>query len=471
MASGDALGRIAAFAAGWYVARTMGPEMFGVMTFAQAVVLYFTHLAACGVDLTGIRDVALDPTKVRTLVPSLLSFRTLVSAGLVVLLASFALLALPLLDGVVLALYSLTLFGHGPNAKLALLGLSRAKPVAIARTAGEVLYVVLVLAFAHQRGDIVYVPWAQALGDILAVLLMFFALKRMGHAMPVELDWPAVKPVLQRSFPLVLNILLGLMIFNSDLIALRFCRDRTTVGWYSASYQLISFLINMAWAYSYSLLPALTQATPENGERHALYQTSLAQSFAVGLPLAVGGSLLAAPLIALVFGAAYEPSGPPLAILICSLPFMLYKDVAMIALIVSGREKTVMRMTAIAVVFNLVLIALVIPKYGMLGAASATLATEVLRAVLAAYYVKKEGFAVVHPRRLWKSALAALVMAGVLIALHGQPLFVALFAALRYATLAYLATLLALGALAYLGTLLALGGIELRRGSIPALSV
>lgn len=455
LASGDAVARMVAFVAGIWVARRLGAEMFGVMAFGQAVVLYFTHLAACGVDLTGIRDVAQDPERARSHAPSILTFRTLVSFGLMLVLSLGAAFLLPPLDAWVVALYALTLFGHGPNPKFVLMGLSRPAPVAWARTAGELLYVVLVFAFARQRTDLVYVPWAQALGDVLAMILMLIALKRMSYAMPLELDWPKVKPLFVSSFPLVLNILLGLLIFNSDLIVLRFFRDTTTVGWYSASYQLISFLINMAWAYSYSLLPSLAQARADTGERAALYQTSLAQSFAVGLPIAVGGGVLSSVLIALVFGAEYHASGAPLAILIGAIPFMLYKDVAMIAMIVHGRERAVLTMTAIAVVFNLAANLLVIPRYGMIGAASTTLATEVLRCVLAAAYVRRDGFALVSARRLWKSILAAATMAAALVPLLAQPVWITL----------------PTGVVVYAFVLFATGALELRRGSWPALRV
>lgn len=455
LASGDALGRVIAFLAGVYIARELGAEMFGVMAFGQAVVLYFTHLAACGVDLTGIRDVAADPRRADTLAPSILGVRTLVSAALAALLIAGALTLLPPLDAAVVALYAFTLFGHGPNPKFVLMGLSRPAPVALARTAGELLYVVLVLSFVRQRTDLVFVPWAQALGDVLAVLLMLLALRRMGHRLPFALDWSKVKPLFTSSFPLVLNILLGLLIFNSDLLVLRAFRDTATVGFYSASYQLISFLINMAWAYSYSLLPALTQARPENGERRELYLSSLAQSLAVGVPIAVGGGVLANALIALVFGAQYEPSATPLAVLIASLPFMLYKDVAMVALVVAGREKAVLRMTAFAVVFNLLANLIVIPRYGMVGAAATTLATEVLRAALAAACVRADGLPLLPARRAWKCLVAAALMAAVLV----------------LAPTPHVLAAIPIGALVYVLALALLGAIELRRGALPALRI
>jgi len=378
-----------------------------------------------------------------------------VSFGLFVTLTAVALAAFPPLEAAVLALYAATLFGHGPNPKFVLVGLSKPVPVAVTRTIGEVVYAALVFVFVRQRTDVVWVPWAQAIGDILAVLLALAWLRRIGHRTPLELDWKVARPLLARSFPLVLNILLGLAIFNCDLIVLKFFRGNAMVGWYSASYQLISFLINMAWAYSHSLLPALTQASRETGERETLYQTSLAQSFAVGLPIAVGGGMLASALIALVFGEKYEPSGAPLAILIASIPFMLYKDVAMIAMIVSGRESAVLRMTAIAVVFNLVGNVLVIPRFGMLGAASTTLATEVLRMGLAAAYARRDGFALLRVQRIGKSLLAAGAMALTLYFVADAPVWISVPA----------------GAATYLVTLTLLGGVVLRRSAPPALNV
>jgi O-antigen/teichoic acid export membrane protein len=455
LASGDAVGRVVAFLAGVWIARRLGASAFGIFSFAQAVVLYFTHLTACGVDLTGIREIASDPSRARTLAPSLLTFRMLVAAGLIAILAAAAFALLPFLDAVVLALFGATMLGHASSPKFVLMGLSRPGPVAAARVAGEALYALLVWSLVRERLDLVWVPWAQAAGDVLASLWMLVALSRAGSPMPVELDWRAAKPLLARSFPLVLNILLGLLIYNSDLLVLRHWRDTTTVGWYSASYQLISFLINMAWAYSHSLLPSLTEARADTGERRALYQTSLAQTFAVALPIAVGGALLSGGLIELVFGADYARSAAPLAILIASVPFLLHKDVAMVAMIVAGREAAILRITVIAVAFNLVGNLLVIPTWGMLGAASTTLATEVLRAVLTAAAVRREGLAPLHPSRAARSLVAACVMAGVLLALGPAPVLV----------------LVAAGAAAYAIALFLLGGIELRRGALPALRV
>jgi O-antigen/teichoic acid export membrane protein len=417
-------------------------------------VLYFTHLAGCGVDLPGMREVADDPRRVDELGPSVLTARLAVSAVLALLLAGGALLFLPQPEAGVLALYALTLLSVGPNPRWIQLGLSRPRSVAIARTAGEATFLALVLLLVREPADIAAVPWAQFLGDALATAVLLVWLRRQGVALPLRVDWERVKPLFRRSFPLVLNILLGLLIFNSDLIFLWLFREPATVGWYTASYQLISFLINIAWAYSHTLLPALTQAARVPGERERLYASSVAQAFAVGLPVAAGGALVAPQIIALVFGAQYEPAALPLAILLGTVPFMLFKDVGTVALIVSGREGTVMRMTAAAMVLNVLLNALVIPRYGMVGAACTTLATEVFRAALAVVCVRAQGWPAVPPSRLWRSAVAASAMVAALVVMAPLSLWLAL----------------ALGAATYTAALALTGGIRFA-GGLPALRV
>lgn len=455
LASGDALARFIAFGAGVYVARTLGPAMYGVVGFASAVVLYFHHLSGCGIELPEVRDVARAPERIRDVVPDLLTARLVISVGLCALLFTGALSFLPSPEAEVLALYSLTLIAVGPNPRFVWLGLSRTRPVAIARTLGELLFLCTVLWLVHARADLIFVPWAQFLGDALAAAVMLVWLKRSGMPFPVRVRWSVVAPVLRRSFPLVVNVIVGLMIFNSDLIFLWFFRGQDSVGHYNAAYQLISFLINMASAYAFSLLPALSAAADDQRERDRLYATSQAQVFAVGLPVAVGGALVAQRIIRTIFEVEFAPAGPALAVLVASVPLLLYRDVGSMALIVAGREKTVMRVTSLALVCNLALNFYVIPRHGIVGAAATTLFTELVRSVLTAVVVGREGWPRLALARMWKPLLAAGAMAGALVAMPDLNLFAAL----------------PLGAASYALALAALGGVELRGGGLPTLRV
>jgi O-antigen/teichoic acid export membrane protein len=353
----------------------------------------------------------------------------------------------------VFSVYGLTLIAIALSTRWIHLGLERARAVAVARTLGECLYLVLVLLFVHRFQDLVLVPAAQLAGDVLAALLLWIGIRGLGWRPTPSFSLAQAKPVLQRSWPMVANVLLGLTIYNSDLIFLRVFAGRETVGLYSAAYQLISFLINMAAAYSLTLLPALTRACADPGARDRLYRSAFGQSFAVALPIAVGGALVAAMIIDTVFLEEYVRSGPALAVLVCALPFTMSKEVDLIALVVAGRETTVMRMTAAAVVVNIALNLWLIPQHGMMGAAWSTLLTEAARALLARVCARKSGYPPSGIDPAWRAVFAALAMA----------------ACLYFSPALPLAASIGLGAFVYVAALSAVGGIRWHGASWPSL--
>jgi O-antigen/teichoic acid export membrane protein len=453
LASGDALARVIAFAAGVYVGRTLWPAAFGVITFSTGVLLYFSNIVECGIDLVGVRQVAHDESGTRRLAPALIGVRLALGLLLALAIAAFTRFCLPEPEASVFSVYGVSLIVVALSTRWIHLGLERSRAVAVARTIGECVYLLLVLVAVHRFQDLVLVPLAQIAGDALACAILWIGLRRLGWNIAPRFSFVEAKPVLARSWPLVANVLLGLTIYNSDLIFLYVFQGSETVGLYSAAYQLISFLINMAAAYSLSLLPALTRAAATHEGRERLYRSAFAQTLAVSLPIAVGGALIAPQLIQTVFGDPYQRSGLVLTVLIGTLPFTMSKEVDLIALVVAGRESTVMRMTAAAVLVNLTLNLILIPKYGMIGAAWSTLATEAVRAVFARVCTRGAGYPSTGIVPLARAGGAALAMG----------------AALWFTRPLALPLAIALGVAVYVAVLTLLGGIEWRRRAWPAL--
>jgi O-antigen/teichoic acid export membrane protein len=173
------------------------------------------------------------------------------------------------------------------------------------------------------------------------------------------------------------------------------------------------------------------------------------------LPIAVGGFVYAPEIIALVFGADYAPSVLPLRVLLLSVPISAVRDVPVMAVLSRGREDLVLRVVAASAAANLVLNSVLIPAFGMLGAAVATLSTEILRFALCLVYARSLGFPMPALARAWRPVMAALGMTVVLMAMPRANLLVGVAA----------------GALVYVLGLALIGGI--RRGSdgLPELRV
>lgn len=455
LGAGELIARVIGFLTMVYLARFLGVEAYGIIGFAYAVLLYFTGLADFGIEALGPREIAEAPDQLPHLSPPILAARLLLATGLVILLALAGIYFMPQPDGVVLAVLGLTLFAAAASPRWIHLGLEKAGRVAVARTAGEVVRALLVLAFVHEAADIVNVPLAQVVGDTLATVMLFWWLRSNGLSLRPPIKLSVAAPVLRRAWPLAANMLLGLLIYNSDLIFLRFFRDAAEVGYYLAAFTLITLLGNLSNTYSTSLLPTLTRAGQTVSDQHDLYHTAMAHVAVVALPVAVGGYMLATPLITFFFGASYEASGAVLQILILSIPFVLTRGVLRVALITVNRQDRVMWITFGAAILNITLNLLLIPRYGMTGAAFSTLISEIVRTLLAQVYVRWAGFPITELGRYWRSLLSTVVMGGVLWSAALSSLWVAI----------------ALGGLVYLVALTLSGGIRIQRGKWPALNV
>lgn len=454
LGSGELGARVISFGVMIYIARQLGPEAYGVVGFALAIILYFVRVSDFGIESLGPREIAEDPERIRRIAPSVLTTRLIISSVLAAGLVGVGFLLLPQPEGAVLGIFGLTLLPVGGSTRWIHIGLEKVGLAAIARTVGEGVRALLVFWLVHEAADVINVPLAQFIGDTLAAVIMGIWLYKRGVKLTWHIDWTVVVALFRRTWPLVATMLLGLVIYNSDLMFLKGFRDDEEVGFYLAAFTLITFLGNLGTTYSSSLLPTLTRAGKE-GRQQALYQTSMAQTFAVTMPIAVGGYLLGTQIIDFWFGEVYQASGFVLQILVWSIPFLVWRGVLQAVLISIEQQDRVLRVALWSAALNVLLNVVLIPRYGMVGAAYSTVVTEAVRMLLAQLYVWFGGYSLTRFGRFWRPLVAATLMAVVLLMLELPSMWVAI----------------AVGALVYGAALTLTGGIQLRGGRLPMLKV
>jgi O-antigen/teichoic acid export membrane protein len=426
LAGGEAVARALSFIAMLVVARRLGPAMYGVVGVASGIMLYLNQVVDAGVELSGVPAVARqrDNAGLSDLVASVLTARAVIAAALTIVVVVVGLFALPQPDGSVLALYAPGLVFVAAGTRWVFLGLQQSSRVAIARIAGESSTLLLVLIALREVGDVAIVPIATLLGGAVAAVVMLGGLPGLGIRARLSFDRHPGRAILARGPQLVGFTLLGLLLFNADLIYLRFVTGQSAAGYYAAAYTLIAFCANLSAVWAQSVLPALARSDSD-AARDDVYARAMMLAFAVSLPVAVGGILTATPLITLVYGIDFVPAVRPLVWLLPAIPLGALREVTVAGLLSSeDGERHLIRTNAITVLINLGLIIPVIPKYGMLGAAIVTLVTEVVRLVLSARYARQSGFAFPSVSRFLKPALAGAGMAGGILALGDQSLTV-----------------------------------------------
>jgi O-antigen/teichoic acid export membrane protein len=144
---------------------------------------------------------------------------------------------------------------------------------------------------------------------------------------------------------------------------------------------------------------------------------------AAALPLAAGSAIVGTGVMTGLFGPAYRPAGTPFAILMVASAITVvsvnYTSLAMAA----GKERTFAMAVTVASIINVLLNLLLIPSYGMIGAAIATVAAQsVVFTICARRVVAVIGRPPLAGRRIAGAVVATAVMSAVLLAMPSSTL-------------------------------------------------
>jgi O-antigen/teichoic acid export membrane protein len=415
LGAGELVSRLVGFVGTIVIARQLGVESYGVIGLGFAVLLYFAAIGDLGMEHLGPREVASEEAPVDVLASTITFARFVASSIIALLMAAVGLWLVTEPEGPILALYGLTLIAMGASTRWVHIGLGGTGAVGVSRMVVEILRVGLLLTLVRGPDDLFRVPIIQFAGEAAATVMLWVVLARRGVRMRFRIDTSVLRIVLRRAFPLLITNLLALVIYNADIVVLRVFRDRTEVGLYLAAYTLINFLGVLGNTATLSILPTLSRLRSSPGRGIELIHRGQAQMMALGLPLAVGGALLAAPILRIVFSAEYTPATTVLQVLILSIPLLFQRCVLQAVLISAGRQDRVLQVTAWSAVVTIGLNLALVPVLGMLGAGIATIAAEAARLALAQQFATVEGYPRVSIPLLWRPAFAAALMAAALI--------------------------------------------------------
>jgi O-antigen/teichoic acid export membrane protein len=423
LGAGELVSRVLGFGGTIWIARQLGTDGYGIYGFAFAVMMYFAAVGDLGMEHLGPREVADRRIPLARLASSMVFSRFIASAMIALLMAVFGLLAMKRPDGVVLAIFGLTLLPMGATTRWVHLGLEQTREVSVSRLIAELIRVTLLVATVHGPADLVRAPLAHFTGEATAAGFLFVMLRRRGVRLGLRIDGAVIRDMLRRGSPLLLTNLLALVIYNADVVVLGIFRGESEVGLYLAAYTLINFVGVLGNTATLVAIPSLSRLRGSGDRGMELFRTSIAQVVTIGLPVAVGGAMLAPGLIDLLFGAGYAAASPILRLLLLSIPVLLVRSVLQASLIAASRQDRVLHTTAWAATVTLIGDLVLIPIIGMTGAALVTVAAETTRVTAAAIYAAREGYDGVRPARFVRAIAAAAVMASAIRVLRGSPVW------------------------------------------------
>ena len=168
-----------------------------------------------------------------------------------------------------------------------------------------------------------------------------------------------------------------------DTVILGVMRTDAETGWYAASYSVYEGITYAPAILSAVLTPKLSFLFTNDRTAHRnLLRRSLLFSAAAGLGLGSLTALLAHPLMTLIFGDRYAASVPPLQILAGGALFVFMTWILHAAAISTNLDRRLLLTTVVGLSANVALNVMLIPRFGISGAAWATVIAEALTVLL-----------------------------------------------------------------------------------------
>jgi len=411
LAGGEIGARVAAFAATSVLAHRLGPEGFGIVGFAAAVAGYLALAVNSSLHEVGAREIARARHRAAEIYWSVAAVRLLFAVAALALLWGVAWsLPKPPVTRLVVFLFGLSFFSLAVDPTWVLKGLERPLMAGVALVLGQCLYAAGVLVVVRGPADVTWVPVVQFVGEIAAALIVCLLVVRPARPRFALADG---LQVMRSSGYLGLARVFRVVAITADVVLLGVLATDRQVGLYSAAYRLTFLLLSIAASVTAAYLPSFARAIGEREETRRLIETSLGTSALVGAPLVAGTVILASPLMTLLFGAEYAEGARALQLLALSVGVVfLYSGVTNV-LIAWHRSGLLAVIRGAAAVSSVALNLVVIPRWGVVGAAAVTLLGELL--------VTAAGVVALRQMRLLPSArplgvpvVAALCMSAVL---------------------------------------------------------
>jgi O-antigen/teichoic acid export membrane protein len=368
--AGDAASKIGAL-----VVVIVGARFLALSEFATLA----TGLAAAGI-LTAILDLGTGTLLTRDGARSRAARGALFRGSLQARLPLFAVVLL--LSPVVGTLFaaplagvSVAMLGVSGALALSVLGVYRScqdiRPEAIQKLAATVLSI---LATA---GAVALAPRADvlllALGSIM-LLTLAPLVRRAPTIADLDGDVPTLA-ILRRAAPLGLLALTTIAYYRSGTIALAALSDAHATAAYGVAASIAFGLLMLPNAVTTALLPRLAADANvgmivENARR-AFRWTAL------GAVCLAGVSAIVVPaVLPVALGAEYDDARAPFAVLCLGIPLIAASGVIGTALLTVGRLRVLGAQVALSLAVNVLVLFLLVPAIGAVGAALATVACE-----------------------------------------------------------------------------------------------
>jgi O-antigen/teichoic acid export membrane protein len=385
---GEAFSKLAVLAAFAYLARTLGPQSFGIIELALSVTVFCVLGAESGLGSYGARIVQQKPEEIARLIPRVVLLRAMLSLPAYLFIMSLS--SRYGMPGIgVLAMYGVIVLLTPFFTQWVFQGLRQMQWVAAGSAIRYGIFALVVFLWVRPGSDVRLVALAEISGAVGLAVVNAILLR---HVLTVRLDWRGAWSgsirLLKDAWFLGVSDLAWAAMWYSPTLVIGWIAwaSAQSVAWIAAPVRIVMALHTFVWLYFFNLLPNLSKELHEGVDGwRGLVHRSLSMSMWPAFLVALGGTLFASPILTAVYGPAYDRAVLPFQIVIWMIPVAWLSGHFRFSLIAAGHQRLEFAASAVAGMLCPFMAFAGIWFYGATGAAAALLTAGVINAALAGY--------------------------------------------------------------------------------------
>ena len=385
---------------GIWVARYLGPEQFGIFSYAQSFVGLFTVIATLGLDGIVVRELVKDENRKDELIGT--AFWLKLFGALVVLIVLAVAVYFTSNDSytnsLVFIVASATIFQSFNVVDMYFQSKVLSKYIVYANVISLFISSIVKITLILNEAPIIAFAWVILFDSfILASGFIYFYLKNRRHSeqpnrysvfdTESSFAWKFNKSIalslLKDSWPLILSGIVISIYMKIDQVMIKEMMSAEAVGQYAAAVRLSEAWYFIPMVIASSLFPAIINAKKQSEELYyarlqKLYDLMVWIAIAIALPM----TFLSDWVVHFLYGEQYNQAGSVLMIHIWAGVFVFLGVVSGKWFVAENLQMLSFWRTFNGMIINIILNIFLIPKYGIQGAAIATLVAQIMAAYL-----------------------------------------------------------------------------------------
>ena len=384
-----------------YLVRILGPEKYGLVSFATAFAAYFTILTDYGFNLSATQEISKNRNDSNRVAEIFSSVFTLKMFFFVISSAIFLIVVLivPLFHEHLFLFFVtfLSVLGTALFPLWLFQGIEKMNYILIITVSVRLMVTVLIFVIIKNEND--FIKFA-GLNTSAQFVIGFTGLMIVVNKFQIKYIFPKIsllKLQIQNGWNLFLSTVWINLYTTSNVFILGLFAPATVVGYFAAADKIRMAFQGILSPMSQSVFPYVNNLLNDSYERFISFNKKLFKiALIVGTIISIAFFLFAEPLVNIVLGKDYQSSVLVLRI-IAWLPLIIFLSnvLGIQTMLPMNKHKSFAIILFFAAMINLVLSFILVPKYFEIGTSISVLVTEIFVTMAFFVFIKKNKILIV----------------------------------------------------------------------------